>query len=405
MPLPSSRYRHLAWLIVAGYFFTLTYYYIDGYRAAGRGEAPLFTDFTPIYAASLQLQQGPAENLYNHRLRYQAELETAQIAYQNRLSSEQARAVGFSAWMHPPIFMFFVLPLAFFPYLLALTLWLAVTAIPYLLTIAAITRERATLVFALAAPPTFFNSIYGQTGFLTAGLIGLGLTQIKARPVVAGICIGLASFKPHFGIFLPLALILGGHWKPFGIATITLTTLIVGSILVFGADPWYAFIGSIQVYVEGFAAAAYDLGAMNSVISLFSLAGSSIEFAWQAQNIAAIIAAALVIWAWWGNSDDRQLGLQSAVLCCATILALPMVYLYDLALLVPAIAWLWQDMSSHASRRGERLTLIVATLSIFALKPLATQLHFQAGPIIVVAILYLALSRLRRARSERPAST
>jgi hypothetical protein len=62
-------------------------------------------------------------------------------------------------------------------------------------------------------------------------------------------------------------------------------------------------------------------------------------------------------------------------------------------------------MSSHASRRGERLTLIVATLSIFALKPLATQLHFQAGPIIVVAILYLALSRLRRARSERPAST
>jgi len=390
----------LAWLVFFGYLVTVAFFYVDGYRSAQRGESPLFTDFTPIYAASLQLQREAAENLYNPQARSQAEVDAAQVAYDHRLSPEQAHQVGFSAWMHPPIFMLFSLPLAALPYLPALLGWLLITAIPYLLAMGSILRERSAWVFALAAPPVFFNLMYGQTGFLTAGLIGLGLSQLQRRPALAGICIGLASFKPHFGVFIPLALVVGGYWKPFGVATITLVGLLVASILVFGADPWYAFIGSTEFYLRGFSAGAYDWESMNTVLSLFMLAGSPMKLAWPAQYLAAGLATAAVVWAWWGKTDERRLGLQCAVLCCATVLALPMVYLYDLVLLVPAMGWVWRDMEEHGSHAAERLALLVGGASLLALKPLATMAHTQAGPVLVAGLLYLGLSRLYLARQE-----
>lgn len=396
--LPDRLPRTLAWLIFCAYLATVAFFYIDGYRSAQRGESPLFTDFTPIYAASLQLQSEPAENLYNPQLRYQAEIAAAQAAYDQRLNPEQAHQVGFSAWMHPPVFMLFSLPLAALPYLPALFAWLLLTAIPYLLAMRAILPARSAWIFALAAPPVFFNLIYGQTGFLTAGLIGLGLSQLKLRPTVAGICIGLACFKPHFGVLIPLALVLGGHWKPFGVATITVVGLLASSILILGADPWYAYIGSAQFYLQGFSAGAYDWGSMSTVLSLFRLAGAPLQLAWQAQNLAAILAVAALVWAWRGECDDRQLGLQCAVLCCATVLAVPMVYLYDLMLLVPAMGWLWHDMQKRGSRPGERLALLAGGATLLALKPLATALHLQAGPLLVAGLLYLALSRLHAAR-------
>lgn len=389
-----------AWLVFFAYLLTVGFFYIDGYRSAARGDAPLFTDFTPIYAASLQLRQEAAENLYDPQLRHQAEVAAAQAAYDHRLSPAQAYQVGFSAWMHPPVFMLFILPLAALPYLPALLGWLLLSAAPYLLAMRSILPERTAWPFALAAPPVFFNLIYGQTGFLTAGLIGLGLTQIKRQPVVAGICIGLASFKPHFGILIPLALVLGGHWKPFGIATITVLGLLVASILRFGADPWYAYIGSAQFYLQGFSAGAYDWGAMSTVLSLFRLAGSTLELAWQAQFLAAAVSLAAVAWAWSGEADEGQLRLQCAVLCCATLLALPMVYLYDLLLLVPAIGWLWHDMQERGGTGAGRIVLIAGGASLIALKPLAALFHLQAGPLLAAGFLYLSLSRLHSARKR-----
>lgn len=389
----------LGWLIFLGYLAAVGHFYLDGYRSAARGESPMFTDFTPIYAASLQLKEEPPVTLYLPRARYAYELQAAQAAYGDRLSPEQAREVGFSAWMHPPIFMLFCLPLAFFPYLPAFLLWALSTALPYLLAIRRIIGGHGALPFALAAPPVFYNLIYGQTGFLSAGFIGLGLVHLAQRPVLAGIFIGLASFKPHFGVLLPIALLAGRHWRAFWTATATVAALLLLTLFVFGDDPWFAFIGRTAFYLEGFDVGAYDWRSMATVVSTFLLAGASASTAWLAQKTIAAAALAAVAWAWWRRDGERELGLQSAILCSATFLVLPMAYLYDMVLLLPALAWLKRDLDRYAGGIGEHALLWGLYLAPLALMSVVDISGLQFGPLIPGGLLLLALRRLAMARS------
>ena len=64
---------------------------------------------------------------------------------------------------------------------------------------------------ALAFPAALWNITAGQNGFLTAALYRrhlLGL--LERRPALAGICLGLLTYKPHFGLLFPIC------WSPTG---------------------------------------------------------------------------------------------------------------------------------------------------------------------------------------------
>jgi alpha-1,2-mannosyltransferase len=387
--------------IFVGYLAFVVSVLAAGYQSARRGDVPVFTDFMPKYAASLLLQNEPAANLYIPERMFQAEIAAAQAAYDGTLDERQARRIGFAPWMYPPVFIIALYPLAWLPYLLSLTAWLLVTAIPYLAAVASALRDRTAWLFAFASPPAFYNIMYGQTGFLSAGLIGLGLSQLYARPVLAGICIGLASFKPHLGLLLPLALVAGGHWKPFGIATITVVGMIVFSIFDFGMDPWYGLIGTAELSSQGFQAGAYEWSAMASVLGMARLAGAELGVAWNLQVLAALAACAAVVWAWWQRRPQpAQLGLQIAVVCAATLLAVPLLYCYDLALLVPASAWIWADMRQRGVATGQLALFVAAVAAILPLKAIAGATHFQYGPLLSLIFLLIAVSRLHVLRRQ-----
>ncbi|MBI4985806.1 MAG: DUF2029 domain-containing protein, partial [Rhodocyclales bacterium] len=227
MTAPLSRYAFWFAVAVAVLYGTvIAVIHIDGQRAAARGGTPLYTDFTTFYAAALQLRSEPAENLYVPERMYQAELAAARAASASPLTEDQARVIGYAAWMYPPLTMLLAAPFGFLGYLAAYLAWLAATSAVYLAAMHQVLCRREAWAYALAAPPTFYNAMYGQTGFLTAGLVALGLANLARRPTLAGICIGLAAFKPHFGILLPLALVAGGHWQPFGVATITVVAAV-----------------------------------------------------------------------------------------------------------------------------------------------------------------------------------
>jgi alpha-1,2-mannosyltransferase len=387
--------------IIFGYLAFVASVLASGYESARRGGSPVFTDFTPRYAASLLLQNEPAANLYVPERMFQAEIAAAQAAYDGTLNAQQAQSIGFAPWMYPPVFIIALYPLALLPYLLSLAAWLLVTAIPYLAAIASAVRDRSAWLIAFASPPAFYNIMYGQTGFLSGGLIGLGLSQLYARPVLAGICIGLASFKPHFGILLPLALVVGGHWKPFGIATITVVGMIVVSIFAFGMDPWYGLIGTAELLNQGFQVGAYDWAAMVSVLGMGRLAGIDLGIAWKLQALTAVAAAAAVIWAWrQQRAEPAYLGLQIAVVCTATLLAVPLAYCYDLVLLVPAIAWIWADMRQRGASMRQLALLGLTTVAILPLKMIAGTIHFQYGPLLSLVYLLIAMARLQSLRRQ-----
>lgn len=383
----------LLWLVVGGYALFVASTLIGGYRAAARGEMPLYTDFTPRYAASLLLREGPAENLYRPRMMSEAERRTAHLIYPG-IGDEQARGVGYAPWMYPPTFILVIAPLAYLPYLAAWFAWHAATAVPYLAAIRRALPARLAWPFALAAPPAFFNVMYGQTGFLTGGLIGLGLALLARHPLWAGVLIGLASVKPHFGVLIPLAFAAGGHWRAFGAAALTVLTSIAASVLAFGDEPWFGFIGTTLSHLDGFAVGAYDFHAMTSVLSAAYLAGLPLDRAWDAQGLSAAAMAGLVAWVWWrGRARPDTLGLQGAILCLATLLAVPLVYLYDLVLAVPAAAWLWADMRRRGAGRLEGGLFAAALATLLGLKAIAGVWSVQAAPLALAVLLGIALRR------------
>ncbi|WFU41922.1 glycosyltransferase family 87 protein [Bradyrhizobium sp. CB82] len=59
--------------------------------------------------------------------------------------------------------------------------------------------------------------------------------------VLAGICLGLLTYKPQYGLLFPLVLVARGEWKVFVAAAITAISVALASMLVFGAESWAAF--------------------------------------------------------------------------------------------------------------------------------------------------------------------
>lgn len=399
MTAPLQRFAFwFAVTVVLLYAVVIAVIHLDGRRDAARGGTPLYTDFTTFYAAALQLRGEPAENLYIPERMYQAELAAARAASDVPLSESQTRAIGYAAWMYPPIAIALAAPFGFFGYLWAYLGWLASTLAVYLVAMRQVLGRREAWIYALAAPPVFYNAMYGQTGFLTAGLVGLGLANVAQRPTLAGICIGLASFKPHFGILIPLALVAGGHWKPFGVATITVVAAVAASIVLYGADPWYAYIGSLGHHFGGFEAGAFEWRAMVSVLATLRMSGVALEQAWALQYLAAGVAALVTVWAWRVTALDEDYPLAAAVTCAATLLAVPLAYTYDMVLAVPAAGWVWRDLRERGGAAAEYVLLAVAAVLALMLKPLAYKLGLQLGPFVPLVLLGLALWRLDRRR-------
>jgi len=400
---PGRLLSALGLAIFIGYLITVALIHVDGRHAAARGETPLLTDFTSLYAASMLLRQQPAVDLYRPREMFQASLLAAQAAYDGNLNEKQVRAIGFHPWMYPPPFIVLAAPLAYLPYLYAWLAWLALTSVPYLLAMRNILKDGSFWLITLGAPPVFFNIMYGQTGFLSAGLIGLGLVWLRPRPILAGICLGLASVKPHFGLLIPIALICGAHWKTFWTAVATVIAMAAATALLFGTDVWFAFIGTLLSSLRGFEQGFYKWSVMPSALGALHQAGLDLNWAWRGQMLATGLALATVGWAWWWHpARPVRPELQAAILCLATLLAVPMVYLYDLMLLVPAIAWLWADMRDRGHRQWDFLLLAGAGTAMIGLREVE---HWGpvVGATITASLLFLSLARLTKARRQ-PAS-
>ena len=107
----------------------------------------------------------------------------------------------------------------------------------------------------LAFPAVFWTFALGQNAFLTAALFGGFTLLIERRPALAGMCLGLLCYKPHFGLLAPVGLAAGGLWRGFAAAAATVAGLVLLSVAVFGIDTWQAywsaFAGSNAVYASG----------------------------------------------------------------------------------------------------------------------------------------------------------
>src|SRR5262245_24083845 len=208
---------------------------------------PIGTDFANVYAAGTYVLEGRPEAPFDPALHYARQKEIFGVN------------TPFYGWHYPPFFLFIAAALALMPYGLALATWLAATCLLYLISIRAILSfhapgtpageqpvDRLWLLFAVAFPAVLVNAGHGQNGFLTAALIGGGLVLLDRRPALAGILFGLLSYKPQFGLLIPLVLIVSQRWRAFGFAALTVAAFAAVSTLVFGVQVWSAFLASTE---------------------------------------------------------------------------------------------------------------------------------------------------------------
>jgi hypothetical protein len=239
---------------------------------------------------------------------------------------------------YPPPFLLLAVPFALLPLLPAMLAWLAVTAPLYLLTIRAIVGGWAGVLVALGFPAALWNVTATQNGFLTAALLGGALVALPRRPVLAGCLFGLMTYKPQFGLLIPLVLVVGGHWRTIGAAAGTAVALAAASWLAFGTAPWLAFVEAMPAARETFL--VLGLGNWWKLQSMFGLVralGGGEALAWTLHAGLGLIVAVGVCRLWRSRAPH---GLKAAALATAALLVTPYVYIYDMTLLAVPVAFL-----------------------------------------------------------------
>jgi hypothetical protein len=308
----------------------------------------------------------------------------------------EVRAVGYDfdgyyGWHYPPPAFFFAAALATLPYLVAATVWLIATLAAYVVAIGGI-LGRTGIFFALGFPAAIWNVTAGQNGFLTAALIGGTLGLLQRRPLLAGICLGLLTYKPQFGLLFPLVLIADRQWPAVAAATITAVVLAALSWLVFGSDSWTAFVHwaplSSRALIDE---EALDWYRLQSVFALVRAHGGSEVLAWTVQAVVSLSVAVALIWLWRSRAPYE---LKAAALAAGSLLATPYLFMYDVVVLAVAVAFLLRlALAREFLDRIEIAGLAVAGVLILIYPYVKTHVGF-AAVVIVMALL------ARRARAQ-----
>jgi len=283
-----------------------------------------------------------------------------------------------------------VAPLSLLPYTVAYLLWSLVTFIFYALVIRKMAPQPQTVLLLIAFPGAFLNFFHGQNAFITAALFGGAMLILERRPILAGILIGLMTYKPHFGVLIPLALICGRHWQAFAAAAVTAVLFAALSMLTLGTEPWIAFWNNIPLARAVFEDGMIQWSKFPTVYAALRLAGIGLTAAYVLHTVFAAIVAGTVAWVWWRKPP---LPLRAAVLTTGTLLVTPYMFDYDYAVLAIPLALLAMDGHVRGWRSYERSVLALTWVMPLAAAGLAHAVGLQIGPACVAALFLIATRR------------
>jgi alpha-1,2-mannosyltransferase len=342
----------------------------------GPNDLPLGSDFSQVWVAGKEVLAGRPAAPYDIHLHAQAQ------------HAEFPRQSGIFGWHYPPYFLAPAALLAHLPYLQALALWQFSTLALYLLSIFAILRgsglsRGAILVAALAFPAVLVNLGHGQNGFLTAALLGGGFALLDRRPMLAGVLFALLGYKPQFALTLPLALMIGGHWRAIVGASATLLAMTAASAAAFGLASWAAFFDSL-----GFTRTIVEEGAtgfekIQSVFAAVRLLGGAVRVAYICQALTTIFALGALATLLRSQADRR---VKAAATIVAMFLTTPYALDYDMMALAPAMALLLAHGLEEGSRPYEKSGLAFGYAAPLLARPAASALFLPLG---VAAVLIL----------------
>ncbi len=351
------------------------YVVIYGYLiATGSGYAdsmgkPIGSDFTAFWATSFMVLSGEPAQAYNDETIYAAEKSITGIEYNNPVP-------------YPPIWFLIVAPLALFPYIPSLILWLMLTFSGFLYVTHRFSPHVLTIWLTLSFPGTFQNVIHGHNGFVVTFILGLVLLIIEKHPFAAGLVLGLLSFKPHLIMIVPIFLIAGRAWRTVAGLGISVMMLILASTVLFGIDTWLRFFEKIPFMMYLLKNGFLQMHQVVSTLGALLLMGIPYDTAVWIHLLFSLVGIGLTTAAWYKN-EPRY--IKHSLLVFTILLVTPYANSYDLTLLALPLCWFgWE-----AYRRAEISTIASLLLIAAWLLPLftvifAAQMRIQLAPFLIL---------------------
>ncbi len=297
------------------------------------------------------------------------------------------------AYIYPPTYLFFTYIVGLLPYLVAFAVWVGATLLLYLTAVYAILPMPAALIAAMASAAVLKNAQLGYNGFLTAGLFGLTLVSLERRPWLAGVLLGLLTYKPQFGVLFPLALLASRNWRALASAAATGVGFGIAAAIAFGPQTWPAFVASLANLNSSLSPLPGVEISLDSIYGVLRWAGAGTGLAWAA-HLAVALSLAVAVYAAWARPIPYA--LKAAVLCLGSLLVTPYVLRYDLCILSIAVAFIVKDGLARGFLGGERAIMLICLVLLYC--PQA-----PLGPIVCLALLALVFRQV--ARSPGSAST
>jgi hypothetical protein len=368
-------------------FFLYVYYY--GFWLVNEKGAIICHDFTYFWVAGWQALHGAASL---HDL-------PAFKAVQD--SSAGLGHSPYSLLSYPPTFTLILVPVAMLPYVAAFLIWESVMLAGCIAVVFLIVRRQPAISLTLASPFAAWNFLIGQNGFLTASLLGGSLLFLERQPALAGVFIGCLTYKPQFGILLPVALIAARQWRACVSAALTAIFLAAASVAAFGIDPWAALPRTLFAQGSEAMFPTPEWGFLfQTVYGLIRVLHGGAALALLAQGAAAV-GVGVIVWLVW-RSPIRY-ALKAATLSTAVLIATPYALAYDLAAIAIPVAFLASDQIRCGLLEGEQTTMILLFVTSLAVIP--TTGKAPVGAVILVALLCLILRRALRLRETPAIST
>jgi hypothetical protein len=386
----ASRLQLYGYALALVYAATLIHFYLARAWIVDHSGAPLYGDFTDAWVAGWHALNAEAAQLYDSAefVRIQKVLlGSGDYFYPN--------------WPYPPTFFLILAPLSTLPYPYAFLTWDVATLLGCLAVVYLIVRRPPAIALVLASPFTAWNFLAGQNGFLTASLLGASLFFLEERPIVAGLIIGGLTYKPQFGILIPVALVASRQWRAVASAGVAAALLAAASIALFGSDAWGAFPNGFVAQSKLNLGAGPDSnwGYLQTVYGLIRSLHGSANTAWLVQGLTTL-ATVVIVWIVW--QSRVRYPLKAATLSAAALIATPYAFAYDMAAIVIPAAFLATEQMRRGLLRGDKAIWII----LFG-TPLAVLITlgddaggptFGGTPLSFLAVIALFGVILRRAR-------
>jgi len=401
-PLPGRRearafstFALIGGLVACG----LSLFY--GFRGETFMGRPMGSDFVEFYAAGKLANQHQPGLIYN-------------IPEFSRLQHEvvpQMDATQMHVFGYPPVVSVLFRPFALLPYRWAYCAWLIFSVALYASSLWLLFRtflrasyRRSAFLLALSAPMyTLETWIGGQLSVIGFFAVVLFLCSFEKRwPLLAGLGLGLATYKPSLVAIPAAVMLLGGCWRMLAGLSVSSALMILGSIATAGVNGFWLWILRLRVF-SLYATSNVAILRRTKYVDLNSfftvlLGASSVERV--IATIATAVAFLILAWNWWRSrhqaTHDVQRYLWAATLTWTMMINI-YVPVYDTILLVPAAALVACSLSDQNQRQQMSMQLWVLALWLvpWLTQSWADYLRLQILTLVLAAFGYWALQLAR----------